>query len=113
MFEYLVDVAKPGLSFQEYSELYKRKVEARGTAYWGVVFHTGGASGDGPRMGPKRPDENGDLVVKSGMVFTIKPRFAIEGVTTPSAQFGDAVLITEHGAERLGRRTPEVITLGT
>ncbi|MDH3352371.1 MAG: hypothetical protein OEM51_12560, partial [Gammaproteobacteria bacterium] len=67
----------------------------------------------GPRMGPTRPDENGDLVIQPGMVFTIKPRFAIAGVETPSAQFGDAVLITENGAERLGRRKPEVITLGT
>ena len=113
VFHYLVDVAKPGLSFQEYSKLYQRKVEERGTAYWGVVFHTGGASGDGPRMGPKRPDENGDLIIKPGMVFTIKPRFAIEGVATPSAQFGSPVLITETGAEHLGVRKPEVITLAT
>jgi len=113
IFEYLVDIAKPGLSFAEYSELYRRKVRERGDAYWGVVFHTGGASGDGPRMGPDRHDENGDLVVKPGMVFTIKPRFRIEGVEKPSAQFGDAVLITATGAERLGRRKPEVITLAT
>jgi len=113
VFHYLVDAAKPGLSFQEYSEMYQKKVEERGTAYWGVVFHTGGASGDGPRMGPNRSDENGDLVIKPGMVFTIKPRFAIEGVKTPSAQYGSPVLITETGAEQLGVRKPEVITLAT
>jgi Xaa-Pro aminopeptidase len=112
IFHALVDYAKPGVSFEEYSQFYRRKVEARGTAYWGVVFHTGGAAGDGPRMGPTRQDENGDLVIKPGMVFTIKPRFAIEGVQTPSAQFGDPVLITETGAERLGRRKPDLITLG-
>lgn len=113
VFHALVDAARPGLSFQEYSEIYQKKVEERGTAYWGVVFHTGGASGDGPRMGPNRPDENGDLVIKPGMVFTIKPRFAIQGVETPSAQYGSPVLITDTGAEQLGVRTPEVITLGT
>ena len=112
IFHALVDYAKPGVSFQEYSEFYRKKVEDRGQGYWGVVFHTGGASGDGPRMGPTRPDENGDLVVLPGMVFTIKPRFVIEGVEKPSAQFGDPVLITETGAERLGRREPELITLG-
>jgi Xaa-Pro aminopeptidase len=63
-------------------------------------------------MGPTRPDENGDLVVLPGMVFTIKPRFVIDGVEKPSAQFGDPVLITEKGAERLGVREPELITLG-
>ncbi len=113
IFHHLVDIAKPGLTFAEYSELYRKKVQERGDAYWGVVFHTGGASGDGPRMGPDRDDENGDNVVKPGMVFTIKPRFKIQGVDTPSAQFGDAVLITATGAERLGVRKPEVITLGT
>lgn len=111
VFHALVDYAKPGVGFEEYSQFYRRMVEKKGTAYWGVVFHTGGASGDGPRMGPTRQDENGDLVIKPGMVFTIKPRFAIEGVTAPSAQFGDPVLITESGAERLGRRKPELITL--
>ncbi|MBT8098339.1 MAG: M24 family metallopeptidase [Gammaproteobacteria bacterium] len=111
IFHYLLDIAKPGLAFEEFSQLYRRKVEQKGSAYWGVVFHTGGASGDGPRMGPTRADENGDLVVQPGMVFTIKPRFSIKGVDTPSAQFGDAVLITETGAERLGIRKPELITL--
>lgn len=113
IFHYLLDIAKPGLPFEEFSQLYRKKVEQKGSAYWGVVFHTGGASGDGPRMGPTRADENGDLVVQPGMVFTIKPRFSIQGVETPSAQFGDAVLITETGAERLGVRKPELITLGT
>jgi len=113
IFYTLLDAARPGVSFQEYSELYRKKVEERGTAWWGVVYHTGGAAGDGPRMGPTRPDENSDLVVQPGMVFTIKPRFAIEGVRAPSAQIGDPVLITETGAERLGRRKLELITLGT
>ena len=113
VFHTLLDAAKPGVSFQEYSELYRRKVEEKGTAWWGVVFHTGGARGDGPRMGPNREDENSDLVIQPGMVFTIKPRFAIEGVEAPSAQIGDPVLITETGAERLGRRKLELITLGT
>jgi hypothetical protein len=45
------------------------------------------------------------------MVFTIKPRFAIEGVETPSAQYGSPVLITETGAVQLGVREPEVITI--
>lgn len=112
IFHTLLDAAKPGLSYQEFSEIYRKKVEEKGTAWWGVVFHTGGASGDGPRGGPTRPDENSDLVILPGMVFTIKPRFAIEGVEAPSAQFGDPVLITETGAERLGRRKPELITLG-
>ena len=100
----------PAMSFQEYGELYQKKVEARGSAYWGVVFHTAGASGDGPRMGPNRPDENGDHIPQTGAWCSrSKPRFAIEGVETPSAQFGSPVLITETGAEHLGVRKPQVI----
>ncbi len=113
IFHTLADAAKPGVSFEEWSQLYRRRVEERGTAWWGVVWHTGGALGDGPRGGPTRPDENSDLVMQPGMVFTVKPRFAIDGVEAPSAQFGDPILITESGAERLGRREPELITLGT
>ncbi len=113
IFHTLVDAAKPGVSFEEWSQLYRRKVGERGTAWWGVVWHTGGALGDGPRGGPTRPDENSDLVMQPGMVFTVKPRFAIDGVEAPSAQFGDPILITDTGAERLGRRKPEVITLDT
>lgn len=112
IFETLLDAAKPGVSFEEWSQLYRKLVEKRGNAWWGVVWHTGGALGDGPRGGPTRPDENSDLVMRPGMVFTVKPRFAIEGVEAPSAQFGDAILITENAAERLGRRKPELITLG-
>jgi len=113
IFQALVDAAKPGVSFEDWSQRYRKLVEKRGTAWWGVVWHTGGALGDGPRGGPTRQDENSDLVMAPGMVFTVKPRFAIEGVASPSAQFGDAILITENGAERLGRRKPELITLGT
>jgi len=113
VFHSLVDWAKPGKTFKDYCELYRQKVEARGEPYWGVVFHTGGAQGDGPRMGPTRPDEYQDLVLEPGMVFTIKPRVLIKGVAAPSAQIGDPVLITERGAERLGRRKLETLTLGT
>ena len=113
LFRTLVDGAKPGVSFQEYSEFYRKKVEERGEGYWGAVFHTGGPSGDGPRMGPDREHENQDLVMQSGMVFTIKPRIPIKGVEAPAAQIGDPVLITDSGAQRLGRRKLEVISLGS
>ncbi len=66
-----------------------------------------------PRMEPNRPDENLDLVLMPGMVFTIKPRIPIKGVAAPAAQVGDPVLVTETGAERLGRRQLDVITLGS
>jgi Xaa-Pro aminopeptidase len=116
LFEALVDWAKPGRTFADYSIFYKQEVDKRiakvgGKPYVGVVFHTGGALGDGPRMGWSRDDENSDLVIEPGMVFTIKPRVPIPGLPTPSTQIGDGVLITENGAERLGRRKLEPIVI--
>ena len=117
LFEALLDWAKPGRSFADYSVFYKQEIDKRmaqfgGKPYTGVVFHTGGALGDGPRMGWGRHDENSDLVIEPGMVFTIKPRVPIPGLDTPSTQIGDGVVITETGAERLGRRKLEAITVG-
>ena len=63
-------------------------------------------------MGPTRPDETQDLVIESGMIFTMKPRVPIKGVEAPAAQIGDPVLVTETGAQRLGQRQLEVITVG-
>ncbi len=116
LFDALVDWAKPGRTFADYSLFYKDEVDkylARvgGKPYIGVVFHTGGALGDGPRMGWSRDDENSDLVLEPGMVFSIKPRVPIPGLATPSTQIGDGVLITETGAERLGRRIIEPIVI--
>lgn len=116
LFEALVDWAKPGRTFADYSTFYKQQIDKRiaefgGKPYTGVVFHTGGALGDAPRMGWGRDDENSDLVIEPGMVFTIKPRVPIPGLPTPSTQIGDGVLITEKGAERLGRRKLEPITV--
>ncbi len=116
LFDALVDWAKPGRTFADYSLFYKDEVDkylARvgGKPYIGVVFHTGGALGDGPRMGWSRDDENSDLVIEPGMVFSIKPRVPIPGLATPSTQIGDGVLITETGAERLGRRIIEPIVI--
>ncbi len=116
LFEALVDWARPGRSFADYSAFYKQEIDKRiaavgGNYYAGVIYHTGGALGDGPRMGWGRDDENGDLIIEPGMVFTIKPRVPIPGLPTPATQVGDGVLITENGAERLGRRKLEAITI--
>ncbi len=116
LFNELLDWAKPGKSFADYSTLYKQRIDKwvasqGGEMYFGVVFHTAGAMGDGPRMGWGRDDENSDLVIEPGMVFTLKPRVPIAGIS-PNSQIGDAILITDKGAERLGRRKLDRITLG-
>jgi Xaa-Pro aminopeptidase len=116
LFDALIEWAKPGRTFADYGTFYKQEIDKRiavvgGKDYAGVIFHTGGALGDGPRMGWGRDDENSDLVIEPGMVFSIKPRVPIPGLATPSTQIGDGVLITESGAERLGRRKIEPILI--
>lgn len=111
VFHEMVDWIKPGKLYIDLCRFYDQRVKARAKDMqpdW-VVVHTCGL-GDSPRMGVGRT-ETLDLVIEPTMVFTIKPRVRIEG-TTPTVQFGDPLLVTERGAERLGKRTLEALTVG-
>jgi Xaa-Pro dipeptidase len=110
LYQSLVDWIVPGKSFKDFLEFYRAKAEARGGGRAGsVVFHTGGAN-DGPRWGPTRK-EGIDLVLETGMVFTMKPRVPIKN-TSPFAQYGDPIVVTDKGARRLGKRKFEIKTVG-
>jgi Xaa-Pro dipeptidase len=100
----LVEWIRPGRRFMDLCRLYADRAVARtpGLAPTWVLVHTCGL-GDGPRMGVGR-SETPDLIIEPTMVFTLKPRIVMPGVS-PSAQFGDPILVTEKGARRLGRRT--------
>ena len=111
LFQELVEWVKPGRTFMDLCRLYVDRVKARDSQIaptW-VLIHTCGF-GDGPRMGLTRA-ETPDLVIESGMVFTIKPRVGIKG-TRPTAQFGDPVLVTDTGARRLGKRRLALVSTG-
>ncbi|MBI4481688.1 MAG: M24 family metallopeptidase [Acidobacteria bacterium] len=111
LFHALADWIAPGKRFKDLSDLYAERVAARSgeLPQGGVLVHTCG-QGDGPRMGPTR-SEVPDLVIEEGMVFTIKPRVPIRGAS-PTAQFGDPLLVTGKGARRLGTRKLEPVTVG-
>ncbi|MCZ6491722.1 MAG: M24 family metallopeptidase [Acidobacteria bacterium] len=110
LFHNLVDWIRPGRPIREAMDFYQQEVEKRGSGYWGVLFHSGGGN-DGPRWGPGRP-EAADAVLQEGMVFTIKPRIPIKGIEAPTAQIGDAIVVTATGARRLGKRNLEVRSVG-
>ena len=113
LYDSMVEWIAPGKSFQDLMELYRQKVQERAgqnVRAGGVMVHTGGW-GDGPRLGVGRTEGLDDLRIEAGMIFTMKPSVPIQD-TTPTAQFGDAVVVTEKGARRLGKRKLEVITLG-
>lgn len=104
----LVEWIRPGRRFVDLCRLYAARAQARSPELqprW-VLVHTCGL-GDGPRMGLMRK-ETPDLVLEPTMAFTLKPRVLIKGAQ-PTAQFGDAVLVTDNGARRLGRRKLEVL----
>jgi Xaa-Pro aminopeptidase len=110
LYQSLLEWIVPGKSFKDFLEFYRTKAEARGGGRAGsVVFHTGGAS-DGPRWGPTRK-EGIDLVLETGMVFTMKPRVPIKN-TSPFAQYGDPIVVTDKGGRRLGKRKFEIKTVG-
>jgi Xaa-Pro aminopeptidase len=49
------------------------------------------------------------MVLQAGMVFDVKPTFAMKNGAT--AQFGDSILVTETGARRLGKREMKLVKL--
>lgn len=108
VFHELVAWIAPGKTYKDFCDFYLKKTEALGVK-GGVVLHTAGG-GDGPRAGPGRK-EGSDLVFERGMIFTVKPSLPLKHAPG-EVQFGDPVLVTEHGARRLGRRKLEVLTLG-
>ncbi|MCH7978613.1 MAG: aminopeptidase P family protein [Acidobacteria bacterium] len=113
LYHNMVDWIAPGKSFKDLTELYGQQVRQRSgenVRVGGVMVHTGGW-GDGPRLGAGRSEGLDDLLIEAGMIFTMKPSVPIQDLDQ-SAQFGDAVVVTENGARRLGKRKLEVLTIG-
>jgi len=120
VFDKLLAFIRPGKTMKELNDFYVSLLAAKGFQYdktdSNVFFHMG----QGPRMGPYRP-EGKDLVVEEGWVFhTVKP--VVPFGPNPSsvharetgtyAQFGDGVLVMANGSRRLGKRKLEVLSLG-
>jgi Xaa-Pro aminopeptidase len=113
-FHTLLDFIRPGRTVQELNDEWVRLAAFEKTDT-NVIFHFG----DGPRMGPNRP-EGRDLVVEEGWVFhTLKPQLPMPPNTGLQARdkgmfarFGDGVVVTANGARRLGRRAFDVTPIG-
>ena len=76
----------------------------------GLGFHGRGTGNDGPLLVAfrKEPQEVLDIVIDEACAFIIKPSAKVDGVQDYS-RWGDSVVVTAKGAERLGTRTPELI----
>jgi Xaa-Pro aminopeptidase len=76
----------------------------------GLGFHGRGTGNDGPLLVAFRPEPQDvlDIVIEEDCSFIIKPSARVMGVEDYS-RWGDSVVVTARGAERLGTRTPELI----
>jgi Xaa-Pro aminopeptidase len=76
----------------------------------GLGFHGRGTGNDGPLLVAFRPEPQDvlDIVVEEDCSFIIKPSARVDGVEDYS-RWGDSVVVTARGAERLGTRAPELI----
>src|SRR5439155_26255076 len=70
-----------------------------------LIFHARGAGDDGPMVTEGNPAE--DVILQPGVSFVLKPGTTVDG-RMDYGRWGDAMVITEHGAERLGTRGTEL-----
>ncbi|HKT18585.1 MAG TPA: M24 family metallopeptidase [Stellaceae bacterium] len=76
----------------------------------GLGFHGRGTGNDGPLLVAFRPEPQQvlDIVIEEDCAFIIKPSARVDGVEDYS-RWGDSVVVTARGAERLGTRKPALI----
>jgi Xaa-Pro aminopeptidase len=105
-FHEMLALVAPGKTVKDVCAPFDKRLVARGEKPGALVIHSGGL-GTLPRGGSAPPF--GDVVLKAGMVFDMKPTIRLKSGGT--AQFGDSVLVTEKGARRLGKREMKVVKL--
>jgi Xaa-Pro dipeptidase len=76
----------------------------------GLGFHGRGTGNDGPLLVAfrKEPQEVLDIVIEEDCSFIIKPSARVDGVED-YARWGESVVVTARGAERLGTRAQELM----
>ena len=98
-FHAVLDAIVPGKSIHDVLAVYDKRLVAKGAKPGSLIIHSGGL-GDLPRTGSN--GEGSDVVLEAGMVFDIKPGFALKG--RGEVQIGDSLVVTQKGARRLGKR---------
>jgi len=109
-FERVMAILKPGVTVREL--LAAGDWKKPGSNVWsGLGGHGRGTGDDGPLLvaGRPEPDHILDLVIEAGCSFAIKP--STSDGTRELARWGDSVVVTPTGAERLGVRVPTLYEL--
>ena len=120
VFNELVKLMKPGISFREVVMFYQRLVRDSGHVPKGMLLHGRGLGEDRPQItgevdgniyATAQYTMHLDLSLVEGNVFVLKPG-AMPSDAPDSIRCGDTVVITHDGARRLGQRKfafPEII----
>lgn len=112
VFEELVKFMKPGVSFRQVVEHYRKLVRESGHTPKGMLLHGRGIGEDRPQITGEIDGDTYnsatytmhlDLPMVEGNVFVLKPG-AMPGDAPDSIRCGDTVVITKDGARRLGKR---------
>lgn len=111
-FAAILNAMKPGVTFGALFDLYRQTVEhcGHGKYLWNhPMMHARGLGDDGPALlGDKDLERFSKIELQSGMTFILKPQVRPrEG--KGRASIGDTVVVTAHGARRLGTRELKLI----
>ncbi|MGA2392189.1 MAG: M24 family metallopeptidase [Candidatus Lustribacter sp.] len=110
-FDDVVAAMKPGVTVGTLMDIADRKNLMGGRAFVGLGMHGRGTGNDGPLL--IRRDEGPeirDLVLLEGCCFNVKPSAGFEQAPD-YVRWGDSVVVTATGAERLGTRPKELPVL--
>jgi Xaa-Pro dipeptidase len=107
-FENVCAKMKPGVTMRELIAAATLS-GINGRAKTGLGMHGRGTGDDGPLLVAARPEADDvlDLEVSEGCSFVVKPSTILDGVAD-YCRWGDSVVVTSRGVERLGTRKPDL-----
>jgi len=111
IFEKMLKLLKPGLSFGEVVAFYQGEVRSAGYEPGEALMHGRGLGEDAPMVwGGVSDFPEARQKLKAGHVFILKPA-ARKGAMRDSIRAGDTVAIEAGGARRLGKRPLEFLSI--
>lgn len=111
IFEKMLKLLKPGLTFGEVASFYQDEIRAAGYEPGGALMHGRGLGEDAPMLwGARENFPEARETLKAGHVFIFKPA-AMQVGMRDSIRAGDTVAIEANGARRLGKRKLSLVSV--
>ena len=108
-FDRVLAELRPGITIGDVIDAGERAGMLGNRLRSGVGMHGRGTGNDGPLLVALRPEspEVRDVVIEEGCCFNLKPSVELDG-RDHYCRWGDSVVVTAAGAERLGTRVREL-----